>query len=260
MTGRIDRLPSVYILGVRVDFVSQQDLQTEILDLLNSNQKKLIMNVNAHGLKLASELPWLRRFLNSAHLVICDGYGVAFASLLLGQRAGERITITDWIYPLSDFAAQHGYSLFFLGGEPGVAEKAASHLEEIFPTLQIAGIHHGFFDKRLDSAENRMVIEMINAARPQFLLVCLGMPLQERWLMENWKLLDVNIALTGGAVLDYVSGFLRRPPHWMIANKLEWLGRLIIEPRRLWKRYLIGIPVFLWRVFLQKLGLYSIEG
>ena len=77
--------------------------------------------------------------------------------------------------------------------------------------------------------------------------------------MENWNMLDANIALAGGAGLDYVSGVLKRPPHWMTAHGLEWLGRLIIEPGRLWKRYLIGIPVFLGRVFLQRLGLFSVK-
>ena len=84
------------------------------------------------------------------------------------------------------------------------------------------------------------------------------MPLQEHWLMENWHRIESNIALTGGAVFDYVSGDLRRAPRWMNENGLEWLGRLVIEPRRLWRRYLVGNPHFLYRVFRQRLGLLRI--
>jgi N-acetylglucosaminyldiphosphoundecaprenol N-acetyl-beta-D-mannosaminyltransferase len=181
------------------------------------------------------------------------------AASILGHRTVERITFADWVYPLSAFAAQHGYSLFFLGAKPGVAEGAASRLLERFPTLKIAGTQHGYFDKSPDSAENRAVIERINAARPNILFVCFGMPYQERWLMENWDLLQANIALTGGAVLDYAAGQLKRSPRWMTTHSLEWLGRVLIEPRRLWKRYLIGIPVFLWRVFMQRLGILRLH-
>lgn len=103
-----------------------------------------------------------------------------------------------------------------------------------------------------------MVIEKINKVRPNILLVGFGMPVQEYWLQENWEKIDTNIALTGGAVFDYLSGELRRAPRWMTDHGLEWLGRLIIEPRRLWKRYIIGLPLFFLRVLLFKLGLLKI--
>ena len=97
-----------------------------------------------------------------------------------------------------------------------------------------------------------------NAVKPNILIVGFGTPLKERWLMENWDRIEVNVALTGGAVFDYVSGELRRAPRWMTDHGLEWLARLIIEPCRLWKRYLIGNPLFLWRVLKQRLGLLSL--
>ncbi len=253
------RPASFHILGVRVDSVSQRELSAEIEHLLGSDQKRLILNVNTHCLNLAYEDAQLRNFLNSAHLVFCDGHGVVLGASFLGHHHIERITYADWIHPLSDLAARRGYTLFFLGARPGVAEKAASCLKETFPNLRIVGIHHGYFDKTLDSKDNRGVINQINAARPDLLFVCLGMPLQEQWLMDNWDMLDARIGLTAGAMLDYAAGILDRPPRWMIALGLEWFGRLMIEPRRLWKRYLIGIPVFLWHILMQKLGLLRFE-
>ncbi len=97
-----------------------------------------------------------------------------------------------------------------------------------------------------------------NAVKPNIIIVGFGMQPQERWLMENWDRIEINVALTGGAVFDYVSGELRRAPRWMTDHSLEWLAWLIIEPRRLWKRYLIGNPLFLWRVLKQRLGLLSL--
>ncbi len=93
----------------------------------------------------------------------------------------------------------------------------------------------------------------INRLEPDILVVGFGMPLQELWLKENWDRLQVHVGLTGGAVFDYISGRLRRPPQFLVDHGLEWLGRLLIDPRRLWRRYLLGIPLFTWRVIRQRL-------
>ena len=118
--------------------------------------------------------------------------------------------------------------------KPGIAEKAADQIRKRFPHLQVIGTHHGYFDKTLLSAENEAVIQGINAAKPNILIVGLGMPLQERWLFDNWERLDVNVALTGGAVFDYVSGELRRGPKWMTDNGDKRACRIY---RRIWKSF-----------------------
>ena len=137
---------------------------------------------------------------------------------------------------------------------PGQIEAAVRDKLAAYPDLEIVGFRHGYFDHSAGSPENEAVVEEINAAAPDILLVGLGMPLQERWLMENWQRLDVRVALTGGAVFDYVSGRLRRGPRLLTDNGFEWLARLLVEPRRLWRRYLIGNPLFLLRVLKQRLG------
>jgi N-acetylglucosaminyldiphosphoundecaprenol N-acetyl-beta-D-mannosaminyltransferase len=100
--------------------------------------------------------------------------------------------------------------------------------------------------------ENESVIAIINRLRPNILIVGFGMPLQERWLMENWDRIHANIGLTGGAVFDYISGNVPRAPRWMTDHGFEWLGRLLVEPSRLWRRYLIGNPLFIWRIMKQR--------
>ena len=174
----------------------------------------------------------------------------------LGYKIPERITYADWTWQLAELAVSRDFTLFFLGARPGIAEKAATKLREKFPSLNVVGTHHGYFDKTRDSVENKKVIDEINLAKPDILIVGFGMPVQEQWLMENWEDIDAKVALTGGAVFDYISGELQRGPRWMVDYGFEWLARLLIEPRRLWRRYIVGNPLFLWRVFKQKIGFY----
>ena len=240
----------VNVLGVGVDPLTVEELHAEIGRLVHSGERGLVLNANAHCLNLCYEDPKLRDFLNGAEVVFCDGVGVMLAARILGRRLPARITYADWIWQLAAFVESEGFSFYFLGARPGVAQAAARRLKERYPGLEIVGVHHGYFDR----SENEAVVEEINAAAPDILLVGLGMPLQEHWLMENWHRLDAGVALAGGAVFDYASGRLRRGSHLLTGAGLEWLARLLIEPRRLWRRYLIGNPLFLLRVLRQRLS------
>ncbi len=241
----------VEVLGVGVDPLTVDGLHAQIRRLVR-RRGGVVLNVNAHCLNLCYGDPGLRRFFNAADLVFCDGAGVGLAARVLGGRLPGRITYADWLPRLATFAEREGLSLFFLGARPGVAEKAARELGATRPDLKVAGVHHGFFDHAAGGPENEAVVTEINALMPDVLVLGLGMPLQERWLMENLRELDVGVALTGGAVFDYASGGLRRGPRLLTENGLEWLARLLVEPRRLWRRYLLGNPLFLARVLLQR--------
>ncbi|HET7271585.1 MAG TPA: WecB/TagA/CpsF family glycosyltransferase [Rubrobacter sp.] len=244
----------VDVLGVGVDPISEDVLQAEIKRLARSGDLSLALNVNVHCLNLCHDDPALRRFFDSADVVFCDGVGVMLAARLLGSRIPARITYADWAWRLAAFAEAEGLSLFLLGARPGVAEEAARRLKARHPALDICGVRHGYFDHEAGSAENETVLKEIKASKPDILLVGLGMPLQEIWLMENRHRIEAGVALTGGAVFDYVSGSLRRGPRFLTDNGLEWLARLLVEPRRLWRRYLLGNPLFLLRVLGQRFG------
>ena len=246
--GRVD------VLGVGVDPVTLEELHGRMGRLIRGGRRGLVLNVNVHCLNLCYEDPALRAFLNGADVVFCDGAGVMLAARLLGRRIPERITYADWAWRLAAFAEAQGFSMYLLGAGPGVTEEAARRLRAQHPALEIAGVRHGFFDRAPGSPENEAVVGEINAARPDILLVGLGMPVQEYWLMENRSRLDAGVLLTGGAVFDYVSGRLRRGPRLLTENGFEWLARLLVEPRRLWRRYLLGIPLFLVRVIRQLLA------
>ena len=244
----------VNVLGVGVDPLTFEELHGEIGRLARGRGRGLVLNANSHCLNLCHEDRALRAFFNGAEVVFCDGAGVMLAARILGGRLPERITYADWAWRLAAFAAAEGFSLFFLGARPGVAQAAAARLRERHPGLEISGIHHGYFDHSAGSPESEAVVEEINAAAPDILLLGLGMPLQEYWLLENGRRLDAGVVLTGGAVFDYVSGRLSRGPRLLTGNGFEWLARLLVEPRRLWRRYLIGNPLFLLRVMKQRLG------
>ncbi|MBA2692062.1 MAG: WecB/TagA/CpsF family glycosyltransferase [Rubrobacter sp.] len=239
----------VNILGVGVDALTAVELHERIRRFIHEGGHALVFNANVHCLNLAYRDRSLRRVLDEADVVFCDGAGVMLAARMLGGRMPERITYADWIYRLSDLAESEGFSMYFLGGKPGVAGKAAEELRSSRPALDISGTHHGHFEK--SGPESEAVIEEINAASPDLLLVGMGMPVQEKWLMENRDRLGFRVALSGGAVFDYASGELRRGPRLLTDNGLEWLARLAIEPGRLWRRYLIGNPLFMARVIRQ---------
>lgn len=263
--GRPNRLASanaptsgvkaVEMFGVRIDALPLNDVLEAIEQTVATKSRAIVTYVNVHGMNLAYTLPWFRAFLNKCDIVFCDGFGVVLGAKLLRHTIPERFTPPDWIDQLAERAANRGYSLFLIGSQDGVAQKAAQKLETRFPHIKIVGTHHGYADKTPGHADNEVVLQKINAAKPDILLVGFGMPIQERWLDNNWDRIDAHVALTVGALFDYMTGEVVRAPRIFTDNGLEWLGRLVIEPRRLWKRYVIGIPLFLLRLLGESYGL-----
>jgi N-acetylglucosaminyldiphosphoundecaprenol N-acetyl-beta-D-mannosaminyltransferase len=241
----------VTVLGVPVDPLTVDELHDRLDAFISSDARATVLHVNVHGINLACRHDWFRQLLGDADLVFCDGAGVRLGARLLGQWLPPRITYADWTWQLAEWCAATGRRLFFLGARPGIAESAARRLRERFPTL-VVNTHHGYFDLSADSPASLQVIDSINAARPHILIVGFGMPLQERWIADHRPRLAVPVVLSGGAAFDYVSGEVRRAPAWMCRMGLEWLGRLLIEPRRLMRRYVIGNPLFLARVLRER--------
>jgi N-acetylglucosaminyldiphosphoundecaprenol N-acetyl-beta-D-mannosaminyltransferase len=208
-----------------------------------------VMYANAHVLNQAQAHPPLRAALDGADVVYCDGYGVRLAARALEAEVPHRMTGADWVWGLAALCEAEGRSLFLLGSEPGVAAEAGARLRRWYPRLDIAGTHHGFFEP--GSPHDDRVVEELNARRPDIVLVGMGTPKQELWVHHNADRLDVDVLWTVGALFDYVSGRTPRAPGWLADNGLEWIFRLAIEPQRMWRRYLLGNPVFVHRVLRQ---------
>jgi N-acetylglucosaminyldiphosphoundecaprenol N-acetyl-beta-D-mannosaminyltransferase len=238
------------IFDIPVDLGQPAELIRRITGWVGSGRPaRRVMYLNAHVLNQSRANPALREALEQADLVYCDGYGVRLAAKALDAEIPHRMTGADWIYGLAALCELGGQSVYLLGAEPGVAAEAARRLDRWYPRLRIAGTHHGYFD--IGSAHDDRVVEDINARKPDIVLVGMGTPKQELWVAHNAAHLETDVVWTVGALFDYVSGRVPRAPRWLADNGLEWIFRLAIEPQRMWRRYLLGNPVFISRVMAQ---------
>lgn len=230
------------VMGLRLHDLHRTEIADRVLAAVMSRQKYLVVNANAHLVTLAQSRPWLFDMFKAADLAFCDGAGVQLASRFLTGRTLHRTTPPEWIGAVAD-RLDSRHSVFWVGGKEETVERAATMFAERYG-VRTAGTQHGFFDMAANSPANLDLIDRINQARPNLLLVNMGMPRQEQWLWENWHKLDPMVAVTAGALVDHVAGHVARPPRWVANLGVEWLVRLVREPRRLWRRYLLGLPVF----------------
>lgn len=232
---------AVRLLGTRIDRLRSPDLIDRVTRAAHSRQFISVLYVNVHCMNVADRDGAYALALECADIVYCDGTGVRVAAKLVGVNIPERMTGADWINPLCSRAAADGLSLYLLGGEPGVARAAADALRQRHVGLRIAGTGAGF-------GLNAKAVDDINARRPDILLVGMGTPTQEKWIAANRELLDVPVVWAVGALFEFVTGQITRGPRWMTAHGMEWICRLAAEPRKLWRRYLIGNPAFFLRL------------
>jgi len=248
--------PAFNVMGLPLMDISRPALVTRIVENARQHTKTLVVNANAHCMVLAQKSPWLVNLFSQADIAFCDGAGVQLASLFLTGRRLHRTTPPEWIGAVLDELGDSA-SIYWLGGTQEAVTKAAETYRARYGS-RIAGIRNGFFDATPDSTDAEEVLQSIIDARPTFLLVNMGMPRQERWLWDHWSRLPDTIAITAGALVDHAAGTVHRPPRWIANLGLEWLVRLTREPRRLWRRYLLGLPVFGLYVLRWKLrGLFE---
>ncbi|MBB2200953.1 WecB/TagA/CpsF family glycosyltransferase [Gluconacetobacter tumulisoli] len=230
------------IMGLRLLDIPRDALAEIVTRAARRGARMLVVNANAHCVVLSQRERWLRDLFDKADIAFCDGAGVQLAAAFLIGRRPHRTTPPEWIGPVLERLGGDA-SLFWLGGSQEAANNAARTYEQRYG-VRTAGVHHGFFDARPGSMESEDIVRQINATHPTLLLVNMGMPRQERWLYDHWDRLPPTIAITAGALVDHAAGRVRRPPRWVANMGLEWLVRLVREPRRLWRRYLLGLPVF----------------
>lgn len=241
--------PSSALFDIPIDLAQPAELLRTISEWAAEHVTRRVMYVNAHVVNQSTVTPGLGDALRRADLVYCDGYGVRLAARVLNMPVPHRMTGADWIWGLATLCELAGQPIYLLGSEPPIAREAADRLRRTYPGLDVVGAHHGFFD--LDSPHNERVIEHINAHGPRIVLVGMGTPKQELWVDRYAERLDGAVVWTVGALFDYVSGRIPRAPRWLADNGLEWIFRLAIEPHRMWRRYLLGNPVFLSRVLTE---------
>jgi N-acetylglucosaminyldiphosphoundecaprenol N-acetyl-beta-D-mannosaminyltransferase len=239
-------LTAYNLLGVKITPGTIGDLNREIGHLLAQDRPGIILSANVHSFNFCRRLPWLAAFYNQADIVYVDGAGIVLGARLLGYRIPKRTTMDDWGWPAARYLARHGHSLYLLGNPPGVAAQAARRLEEHAPGLRILGSHHGFFKKT--GPENGAIVAEINALKPDVLMVGLGMPIEQQWIRENHARLRVRIFWEVGSAFQLWADAIPHCPGWLGDLGLNWLFRLLLEPRRLAGRYLWGNLAFFVRI------------
>ena len=236
----------VNILGVDVDAVTMAEAVDVVRRAMDTRAGVMVATANAEMLMRATHDEELRRILNASALVVPDGAGTVWAARHLGHAMPERVAGYDLAQELLRCAPAEGRRVYFFGSAPGVAEKAKAKAEQLYPGIEIVGVRNGFFSP----ADNAAIIAEIRAARPDLLLVALGVPKQEKWIAAHLAELDVPVAIGVGGTLDVMAGVMKRAPLWMQKAKLEWLFRGLMQPKRAGR--LLALPKFVLKVYASR--------
>ena len=233
----------VAILGVPFDVVSSHEAIALIERMIVSRQPHYVVTPNMDFLVQAAEDVELRRILVDAHLVVCDGTPLVWASRLLGNPLPERVAGADLVPVLISRAAKEKYRLFLLGATETSSNRAVERLAEEYPDLIIAGHYSPPFNDLLEM-DHEQIKQQISASGADILLVSFGCPKQEKWISMHYRTIGVPVTIGVGGTIDFLAGQLKRAPVWMQKTGTEWLFRLAQEPRRLFRRYRRDIWVF----------------
>ena len=218
------------------------------------HEGKMFVCANPHSLVTADRDPMFREAILQADLVTPDGAGIVLASRILGGSITERVTGSDIFWGLNrQLNEMGGASCFFLGSTPSTLAKIRSKMARDFPNIEVVGTYSPPFKPEFEESDNERMIEAINAVRPDVLWVGMTAPKQEKWIYQHIDRLDVKFAGAIGAVFDFYVGNVKRSHPVFQRMGLEWLPRLLQEPRRLWRRNFVSSPLFLYKVFSQKL-------
>lgn len=252
-TERVKTLPHVKVLGVPFVNTSLDTCLSLLKSWIRDPQPRTVNFVNAHCLNVAQVDRYYMQVLHDSDLLLPDGSGVKMACRMLGQDLEANLNGTDLLPHLCDMLVAENKRLFLLGAAPGVADRMADKLREQWPTLEISGVHHGFIGPEIIDD----VLAQINQGT-DLLLVAMGVPAQEKWISTYRERLEVPVVMGVGGLFDFYSQRIPRAPGIVRRLGMEWAWRLLMEPRRMFKRYVLGNPSFLMSV--RKYGEEAIPG
>jgi N-acetylglucosaminyldiphosphoundecaprenol N-acetyl-beta-D-mannosaminyltransferase len=248
------QVQTVNILGVPVSTTNMGDSIDRIQTWIREKNRAYVCVSGVHGIMECQKSEKVRTVHNSANLVVPDGMPLVYISRLAGHKHTARVYGPDLLLQLCKGSVAHGFSHFFFGTTPATLSSLQDHLVRTFPGLRIVGTYAPPF-RPLRPDETAAAVSYINACAPDIVWVGLSTPKQECWMAENRPHLNAPVLIGIGAAFDFHAGKVPQAPRWMQPLCLEWFFRLMSEPRRLWKRYLLNNPHFLWLVMLQALKL-----
>ncbi len=234
-TSDMKTTKKVKILGTSFDALSLEQTVDWVVQLINTNQRGYICTVNVAILMMMRSHLQLSNFVQKAALIVADGQPLVWTSKFLEQSLPERVTGIDLIDAIAARAETEGLGIYLMGATTEVIAATVFKMQSKYPRLKICGFDNGYFNEA-QSAERAAAIYQSGA---QILFVGMGVPRQESFLEQNWEQFGVNLAIPVGGSFDVYAGIRKRAPLWVQQTGLEWLYRLIQEPQRLWKRYLL---------------------
>ncbi|MED4224290.1 WecB/TagA/CpsF family glycosyltransferase [Neobacillus cucumis] len=234
------------VVGYQFVDNSMDELVNEVHYRIKHSHKTFIVTANPEIITYAQSNPYYEKILKSSNYIIPDGAGIILASKILGQPLQERLTGFDLMSRLLEISNNHKYKIYLLGTKPGIIDKSVSNIQKVFPHIEIAGFHHGYFKS------DQEIINEIQQCQPDIIFVGLGFPKQEKWISKNRHMFNKGIFIGVGGCLNIWAGVNKRAPKFMRDLNLEWLYRLMKEPTR--SKRMLAIPIFLSRVFRQNLN------
>ena len=231
------------LLGLSFDTVTMNAAVARCLELCRAPRAcHTVMTINASHLCMMRRDPELATACRAGHLIVADGMSVVWALRASGQEAPERVAGVDLMAHLLAAAAEHGLRVYFLGAKPEVVKTLVERSRVLHPKLQIVGFRDGYFGPD----DHQGIVEEIRASRAHMLFVGMPTPFKEIWCERHRQRLEVPVIMGVGGSFDVLAGFIKRAPRWAQSLGLEWLWRLMMEPRKLWKRYLTTNSEFIW--------------
>ena len=234
------------LLGIRYDNLMIREALDKAILFLSTKKRSTLLFLNADCLFKSQNDTEYAEILRKADLVLPDGIGMRVATALAGGRMKENCNGTDFTPLLIQEAAKLGKAFFFMGSEEGVAKKAASELEKKIEGIRIVGTSSGFFKT------DEEIVGVINHSHADILLVGMGAPRQEKWIYRNYDKLNVSMCVGVGALFEWLSGYRLRAPKLFRKLHAEWVWRILIDPVRLARRYLVDDPKIFWSVLRQR--------
>jgi len=238
----------IKICGIDVGVLTRTEIAQTLFSFAHGERIRTAFYLNAHCLNIALKDPQYYNILRQSDLVYAGGQGIVWASKFLGNPLPERVTMLDFFDILAEKLRIKKTSIYLFGNTQEVVKEASRILKN--QGLNIVGYRNGFFENE----QEQNIIQEINSLRPNILIVGLGVPKQEKWIFSHLRQLQVNLCWAVGAAFDWISGKRKRAPKWIRDSGFEWLHRLCQQPLRLSKRYLVGNPLFIYRIIKQKIN------
>jgi N-acetylglucosaminyldiphosphoundecaprenol N-acetyl-beta-D-mannosaminyltransferase len=236
--------------NLHIDFYSSSEIISSITNDLTQNITKSVFFINAYCFNTSQNNTIYAKAINNSDYILNDGIGIKIAGIINGTKFKENLNGTDLIPQIIKIAHIHGKSIYLLGSTEFIINKTKANIEKEFQGIKIVGVHNGFFNEN----EEENLVNEINTLKPDILIVGMGVPKQELFIDRNKsKLNQVKVCIAGGAIIDFISGDIKRAPLWIRKINFEWAYRLYLEPKRMWRRYIVGNFMFFYYILKLKI-------